>query len=82
MNLILFLCVKPNEALLNFAKSIKFCNVKIIVDDNSRKYKLTHVLQFNESDVEDIGYKNSNKGSHIKKNVIAWDKALFYFSSI
>ena len=82
MNLILILCVKPNEALFEFAESIKFCNVKIIVDDNSKNYKNPHVHQFSGRELEKRGYCNSNKGSHIKKNVIAWDKALFYLSMI
>jgi hypothetical protein len=82
MNLILILCVKPNEALLNFAKSIEFCKVKIIVDDNSKNYNSRYVHQFSGKELEKRGYCNSNKGSHIKKNVIAWDKALFYLSTI
>ena len=82
MNLILILCVKPNEALFEFAESINFCNVKIIVDDNSKNYKNPHVYQLSGRELEKRGYCNSNKGSHIKKSVIAWDKALFYLSTI
>lgn len=80
--MIIWLCTKYEPAIFDFASSIKFTEVKIIVDDNSFQIKsnqhLKHIIQIPEGNCIKSGYQNSNANTHINKKVIAWDKALFY----
>jgi hypothetical protein len=80
--LIIWLCTKYEPAIFDFASSIKFTEVKIIIDDNSFQIQnnnhLKYIIQIPEEDCIHSGYQNSNANTHINKKVIAWDKALFY----
>lgn len=80
--MIIWLCTKYDPSIFDFATSIKFTEVKILVDDNSfqiqNKNHLKHIIQIPHQNCIDAGYQNSNANTHINKRVIAWDKALFY----
>ena len=83
---------KPNDNLLEFLNTFKNHDVYIIIDDNSidyntnypnGKYKNLKFIQINNQECEDNGFINSSiamMGSD--KKVIAWDKALYYISTI
>ena len=77
---------KPNNNLLEFLNTFKNHDVYIIIDDNNTiysngKYKNLTFIQIDPQECENAGFINSCRPT-INKNVIAWDKALYYISTI
>ena len=78
---------KPNEKLLQFLDNFENHDVYIIIDDNSSKYinnyKNLIFIQIDSKECIVSGFINSSissMGRH--KKIIAWDKALYYISTI
>ncbi len=76
---IYFLCKKPNEDLIEFSKEIlsqNFCNVFIVIDDNSFDFKDEIFLQFDNKLCIDKNYINLN--ASISTGPTAWNKVLYH----
>jgi hypothetical protein len=86
---IVFLTDSPKKQTIDFAEKLILTNdfdVFVISDTkteiNSNKAKLIHI---SDDVCIDEGYKGCNineNSTHIKKEVIAWDKFLYYFCEI
>jgi hypothetical protein len=87
---IVFLCKYPSKGTLDFANKIgndTADDVYVISDELYNESTLSNVsvLSIPDELCLQSGYMNSNIGSdvtHIKKNPIAYDKALYHFSLI
>jgi len=78
-NSIYFLCKTPNQVLIDFAKEIlnaQFCNVFIVVDDNSFIANDKMFIQVSDEVCISTGYYNINES--IAKNPSAWDKVVYH----
>ena len=76
---IYFLCKKPNQDLIEFSKEIldeNFCNVFIVVDDNSIDFQDKLFLQFDDKLCIDKNYTNLNPS--ISEKPTAWNKIVYY----
>jgi hypothetical protein len=90
---IAFLCKEPQQELISFAEQIvdnNLFDVYIITDNdyceftNVRHYNLK-IISISDAMCKKFGFINSNisdNSTHIKKNPIAYDKALLYFCGI
>jgi len=77
----------PNKIWINFLKDFKNYDIFFIVDDNSTKYdtfcdSTINFIQIENETCEKSGYKHSSTLLMKSKNVIAWDKAFYYFAII
>jgi hypothetical protein len=77
---------KPNDNLLEFLNTFKNHNVYIIIDDNTikysnNKYKNLTFIQIDNEDCKSSGFINSCIAT-INKQILAWDKALYYISTV
>ena len=80
---IYFLCKKPNQDLIEFSKEIldeNFCNVFIVVDDNSIDFQDKLFLQFDDKLCIDKNYTNLNPS--ISEKPTAWNKIVYYLKQI
>jgi hypothetical protein len=79
------LCHKPNATWFKFLSSFKHYDVYIIIDDNSENYKTPYkninIIQIPDKKCEDNGFSKLGTLT-IPKNVIAWDKSIYYFSKL
>jgi hypothetical protein len=80
-NVVCFLCVCPNEIVINFAKKIlKKYKVYIVCDDiycvTPTEQDITYI-KISDEECMRAGYTKSNVA--IDKIPSAWDKALYYF---
>jgi hypothetical protein len=83
---------KPNDKLLEFLDTFKNHDVYIIIDDNTidyttkyinDKYKNLTFIQIDPKECQDSGFINSSiSAMGPSKQIIAWDKALYYISTI
>jgi len=76
---IYFLCKKPNQDLIEFSKEIldeNFCNVFIVVDDNSFYFEDKMFLQFDDKLCIDKNYTNLNPSISTKPT--AWNKVVYH----
>jgi hypothetical protein len=80
---------KPNDKLLDFLDTFKNHKVYIIIDDNTtkyindNKYKNLTFIQIDPKECQDSGFINSSiSAMGPSKQIIAWDKALYYISTI
>jgi hypothetical protein len=80
--LIIFLCTNYNQHLIDFAKTIDFCEVKIIIDNNENIFSDPIIFQIEDKNCIDLGYKNTvtEKGmmTHVNKNPNSWDKCMYF----
>ena len=81
------LCYKPNDIWVKFLSTFTKYEVYIVIDDNSMdytsqyaKFKNIHIVQVNDEDCLMNGFVNMN--FMIDKEVTAWEKCIYYFSSI
>jgi hypothetical protein len=78
-NSIYFLCKTPNEPLIEFSKEIlneDFCNVYIIVDDDSITFDDKIFIQVKDEVCINKNYINLN--SSVPKTPSAWDKVIYH----
>jgi hypothetical protein len=82
------LCVKPDPMWLEFLHKFNHYDVYMVVDDNSVDYKLMYkhykninIIQIPNRDCMANGFMKLTYIT-IYKDVTAWDKALYYFSTI
>ena len=81
------LCYKPNDIWLNFLTKFTKYHIYIVIDDNSKDYKKDysnfsniHIIQIDNNVCRAHGFINMNY--IIKKDITAWEKAMYYFSSV
>jgi hypothetical protein len=85
---ICLICIEPNPIWINFLNKFRQYDIFIVCDNNtidySKKYNNEEKIQFiqmHESICLNNGFINLCEVT-ISKPVTAWDKALYYFSSI
>jgi hypothetical protein len=71
---------------MNFLDNFKTLKVFMVVDDDafivdSKKYPNINFIQIDSEVCSDAGYKHLG-GLLIKKDITAWDKALYYFTKV
>lgn len=80
--MIIFLCTNYSKEIVDYANTIDFDKVKIIIDNNDEIYSDDLIFQIDDDKCSEYGYVNSvtENGmiTHVKKNPNSWDKA-FYF---
>jgi len=81
------LCYKPNDIWIEFLSRFTNYDVYVVIDDNSQDYKRQysrfqniHIVQINDDECKMNGFVNGNLT--IDKEVTAWEKSIYYFSSI
>lgn len=87
---IAFLCKYPEKSTINFAELIwKHSDFDVFIIDDSCEYNpnftAVDVIQIKDSVCLNQGYHNSNiskDATHIRKNPIAMDKALYFFCEL
>lgn len=72
------LCFKPSQEWITFLSSFKKYDVFVCADDNSMDYG-KGVIQIPNLVCQINGYRNLN--FTLKKDITAWEKALYYFST-
>ena len=88
MNSICVICRKPNQVWVDFLSKFTHYDIYIMVDDNSENYtelfssfSNINILQVNNEECEKHGFQNMTFCT-TKKNITAWEKAVYYFSTI
>ena len=86
-NCIYLICFKPNDLWFDFLSKFTKYDIYIIVDDNSTDYKEPYstfsninIIQINNEECKKNGFINMN--FTVKKEITAWEKSLYYFSTI
>jgi len=81
------LCYKPHDTWINFLSTFTTYDIYIIIDDNSTDYKEQYsvfsninIIQINDTECKQNGFINMN--FTIGKEISAWEKSLYYFSTI
>jgi len=81
------ICFKPDDTWFDFLSTFTEYDVYIVIDDNTvdykkvySKYKNVHVIQIENEDCLKNGFKKMT--ITVGKIVCAWDKAMYYFSSL
>ena len=81
------ICYKPNNIWIEFLSKFTKYDVYIIIDDNTTHYKEFYskftninIIQINDDECKNKGFINMN--FFIKKTVTAWEKAIYYFSTL
>lgn len=84
---ICLICREPSIMWLDFLKTFKEYNIYIVIDDNSIDYKekykgydTINIIQVSSEECKKKGYRNITFS--FKREITAWDKALYYFSEI
>lgn len=85
---ICILCVTPHPIWLDFLNTFTHYDVYLVVDDNSvdytqmyKDYTRLHFIQIPNEMCNNQGFANLTFLT-INKKITAWDKALYYFSTI
>jgi hypothetical protein len=86
-NCVCLICYKPNDIWFDFLSKFTKYDIYIIIDDNSIDYKGQYskfsninIIQINDEECKKNGFVNMN--FTIKKDITAWDKSIYYFSTI
>ena len=83
-NAFCLLTFKPNDIWIDFLSKVVDYDIYVFIDDNSMIYKSPYpnikFIQYNDDECYNKGWYDIN--FFIKKDVTAWDKALYYFSII
>ena len=90
MNCVSVLCRRPNDIWVDFLSKFKNYDVYIVIDDNSvdykekyKEYTKVNIIQIDNKECKEAGFTGMCLADlNIKKEVVAWDKALYYFSTI
>jgi hypothetical protein len=79
------ICYKLDKIWVDFLSTFTSYDVYIVVDDNSikhtNKYNNIHIIQIDNGYCIKNGFINMSKLT-LNKDVTAWDKAIYYFSSV
>lgn len=87
-NCVCLICYKPNDIWVDFLSKFTKYDIYIIIDDNSvsnykeqySKFSNINIIQINDNECKKNGFINMN--FTIKMDITAWEKSLYYFSSI
>lgn len=86
-DVICLLTHKPHIEWLEFLSKFLNYDIYIVVDDNSQDYKEIYsnynninIIQINNETCKESGFVNMN--FLVKKDITAWEKAMYYFSTI
>lgn len=86
MNSICLICVKPDKIWCNFLNTFTKYKIFVIIDDNNfdvssfkSNYSNITFIQINEQKCKDHFFINTSY-IYFGKEIIGWDKALYYFS--
>jgi hypothetical protein len=86
-NCIGLICYKPNDIWIDFLSKFTKYDIYIIIDDNSIDYKEQYsifsninIIQINDEECKKNGFINMN--FIMNKEITAWEKSLYYFSTI
>jgi hypothetical protein len=81
------ICYKPNDIWIDFLSKFTKYDIYIVIDDNSADYKKQYsvfsninIIQINNEECKKNGFMNMN--FIIKKEITAWEKSIYYFSTI
>lgn len=81
------ICYKPDDTWFDFLSTFTEHDVYVIIDDNNvdyakvySKYKKIHIIQIKNEECEKNGFKKMT--ITVGKLICAWDKAMYYFSSV
>ena len=81
------ICYKPDDTWFDFLSSFTDYDVYVVIDDNTvdykkmySKYKNIHIIQIENDDCAKNGFKKMT--ITVGKLICAWDKAMYYFSSL
>ena len=85
---ICLVCYKPNDIWVDFLSTFTKYDIYIVIDDNSIDYKEQYskftninIIQIKNEECEKNGFSKLCTVT-IPKKITAWDKAIYYFSSI
>jgi hypothetical protein len=86
---IAIICRQPQLSWLYFLNAFENYDIFFIIDDNQTDYNIMYkslfpqinFIQIDEKVCQDAGFNNSSTALGFK-TVIAWDKALYFFSQI
>ncbi len=89
MNALCIICRRPDKIWLDFLNGFTKYKTYLMIDDYSIDYKDIYkntysninFIQISDKDCEKHGFINSSSTVGLKK-IIAWDKGLYYFSTI
>jgi hypothetical protein len=84
MNAIVILARILDPIWLDFLNTFKEYKVFMVVDDNSEKYENVEnveIIQIDDNESRENGFVFSCRET-IRKPVVSWDKALYYFSKL
>lgn len=89
---ICIICLRPHSDLVEFYSRFTNYTIIFMIDDSSfdctdlhLKYPTVHFIQISNETCDKAGYKHSSYmpgSSLVFKEIIAWDKAIYYFSKI
>lgn len=90
MNCVSVICRRPNDIWVEFLSKFTNYDVFIVIDDNSidykekyKEYTKVNIVQIDNEECKEAGFTGMCLvDPNIKKEVVAWDKALYYFSTI
>jgi len=81
------ICYKPNDIWIDFLSKFTKYDIYIVIDDNSADYKKQYsvfsninIIQINNEECKKNGFTNMN--FIMKKEITAWEKSIYYFSTI
>lgn len=81
------ICFKPDDIWFDFLSRFTEYDVYMVIDDNSldykkkySEYKNIHIIQIKNEECEMNGFKKMT--ITVGKLICAWDKAMYYFSSV
>lgn len=84
---ICLICYKPADIWVEFLSKFTRYDIYIIIDDNSKDYKEEYskftnvnIIQIDDNECKTNGFVNMNHT--IKKDITAWEKSVYYFSTI
>lgn len=73
-----------NQIWVDFLHSVTEYDVYFVIDDNSKIYSSdslkVNIIQIIDEECKNNNYYNSSIATNIKKPVISWDKALYFFN--
>jgi hypothetical protein len=86
-NCVCLICHKPTDIWVDFLSKFTNYDVYIIIDDNSKDYKSQYsefhninIIQIKDEECKKNGFVDMN--FTIKKDITAWEKSIYYFSTI
>ena len=81
------ICYKPDKIWVDFLSKFTRYDIYIIVDDNSKDYKGQYsefrninIIQIKDEECKKNGFVDMN--FTIEKDITAWEKSIYYFSTI